>query len=89
MNGEAGKGDRYRKVDKKIFDENYERIFSKAPKKLFICYMDNGYDGYTEPKAVFLYEPDAINWCNEQRGSYTGCREYTIMTLHENGVQYV
>jgi 5-methylcytosine-specific restriction endonuclease McrA len=29
MIGEAGKGDRYRPVDKKQFDENYERIFMK------------------------------------------------------------
>lgn len=30
MNGEAGKGDTYRPVDKKRFDLNYERIFGKG-----------------------------------------------------------
>lgn len=30
MNGQAGKGDVYRSVDKKKFDENWERIFGKV-----------------------------------------------------------
>jgi len=30
MNGEAGKGDRYRSVDKKKYDENWERIYGKV-----------------------------------------------------------
>ena len=29
MNGQAGKGDTYRSVDRKKFNENYDRIFSK------------------------------------------------------------
>ena len=29
MNGQAGKGDTYRPVDQKKWDENYERIFGK------------------------------------------------------------
>ena len=29
----AGKGDRYRPVDKKKFDANYERVYGKAKKK--------------------------------------------------------
>lgn len=32
MNGEAGKGDTYRQVDQKKWDENYERIFGKKKK---------------------------------------------------------
>ncbi len=29
----AGKGDNYRKVDKKQFDKNYNKIFGKKKKK--------------------------------------------------------
>lgn len=29
----AGKGDRYRKVDKKLYDKNYVKIFGKKKKK--------------------------------------------------------
>ena len=29
VDGQAGKGDRYRDVDRKKWDENYERIFGK------------------------------------------------------------
>jgi hypothetical protein len=32
MNGQAGKGDSYRPVDYKKWDENYERIFGKKKK---------------------------------------------------------
>jgi hypothetical protein len=32
MNGQAGKGDAYRPVDPKKWDENYERIFGKKKK---------------------------------------------------------
>jgi hypothetical protein len=30
MNGQSGKGDRLRPVDKKKYDENFERIFGKT-----------------------------------------------------------
>ena len=33
MNGQAGKGDSYRPVDQKKWDENYERIFGKKKAK--------------------------------------------------------
>lgn len=33
MNGEAGKGDTYRQMDQKKWDENYERIFGKKKSK--------------------------------------------------------
>lgn len=33
MNGQAGKGDRYRPVDKKKWDENYDRIFGRKNAK--------------------------------------------------------
>lgn len=33
MNGEAGKGDTYRPVNKKVFDQNYERIFGKRKRR--------------------------------------------------------
>jgi hypothetical protein len=31
MNGEAGKGDTYRPVNKKKWEEEYDRIFGKKP----------------------------------------------------------
>jgi len=33
LNGQAGKGDSYRPVDQKKWDENYERIFGKKKAK--------------------------------------------------------
>jgi hypothetical protein len=32
MNGEAGKGDTYRRVDPRKWSENYDRIFGKKSK---------------------------------------------------------
>ena len=34
VNGNAGKGDTYRKVDQKKWDENWERSFGKKKQKL-------------------------------------------------------
>ena len=31
MNGEAGKGDRYRPVDREAFSKNYEEIYGDRP----------------------------------------------------------
>ena len=43
----AGKGDKYRKVDKKKFDLNYDQIFVKCPKckgkNLYNLHTDNGF----------------------------------------------
>jgi hypothetical protein len=33
MDGEAGKGDRYRKVDRKKYEKNWERIFKEECQK--------------------------------------------------------
>jgi hypothetical protein len=34
MNGQAGKGDTYRPIDRQKWDENYERIFGKKDAKV-------------------------------------------------------
>ena len=33
VNGQAGKGSKYRKVDEKKYAENWEKCFNKKPKK--------------------------------------------------------
>jgi hypothetical protein len=39
----AGKGDTYRPVDQKRYDENYERIYGKKRKEVLIddCHLEN------------------------------------------------
>ncbi len=44
MAHEAGKGDMYRSVDQKKFDENFERIFGKKGSRMDIV-GQNGNDG--------------------------------------------
>lgn len=35
VDGQAGKGDSYRPVDRKKWDKNYERIFGKKRKRVY------------------------------------------------------
>ena len=67
-NGEAGKGDRYRPLDKKRFDRNWDRIFGKKGGNLFtpICDCDhrlgeNCPECYTNKGT----KPCLSRWCGE------------------------
>lgn len=48
VDGQSGKGDTYRKVDKRKFDKNYKKIFGDK------CICDNGYfeDEWTDAKGI-------------------------------------
>lgn len=49
----AGKGDRYRPVNKKKYDENYERIFPSKKEKI-----DRLRDGIKERAKTFSHEKE-------------------------------
>ena len=49
--------------------------------KVYVCYCDYGYEGYSMPDRVFLKESDAIAWVAETKGNIMHCREYDEMEV--------
>lgn len=77
MNNQAGKGDSYRKVNKKIYDENYNRIFGTH------VIVDNYYsDGYLkhEQEVVFYgSKSECIDWLEKNQVRISSmCGQYVM-----------
>jgi hypothetical protein len=52
----AGKGDHYRPVDKKKFDENYDRIFKQKCEVNNKCHLCDKIDSCETIKDIELYQ---------------------------------
>ena len=83
MKTNSGKGDKYRPVDKKTWDENYDRIFRK--RKTILEWQNHfgdrikSYDGFRE------YNQDDLLTEDEYQNGLTKCTMYvSAKTLDSN-----
>ena len=49
--------------------------------KVYVCYCDYDYEGYSMPDRVFLKESDAIAWVAETEKNTMHCRMYDEMEV--------